>query len=371
MHIRRLVFALMCVASRALSAQATADATQAATLRGTVSTTGQPMQYALVSIPALDRQQFANSQGKFYFSAVRPGTYRLIVRQLGYTAVTMDVTVAAGQDLDIAISLQRIVTKLASMQVLADWSCESPGRPTGASRPELQEVFEQLEQNAVRMRLMSTTYPFDVITERLRIVRYREGTESIEGRDTVRAPNQQAARYRPGEVVQTREIKTNKTEKHLVLPTLLDFADSLFQANHCFLLRGIDETANGKEIRLDFKPYEKLKTPDVAGSVYLEADTYKLLRSDIEMTKIPKDLPSLARVTALTYFDDLVPGLPVTGEVVAVSVLKPNSIRLLGTLMTGIASQSVERLITLKVLFHNERPDGIARDSLRFEEARH
>lgn len=356
MRVCRFLLALICVAGRVLSAQATTEATQGAVLRGTVTSreTGQPLQFALVSIPSLDRQQFANSQGKFYFAGVRPGTYRLTVRQLGYTASALDLTVVGGQDQDVVIGLQRIVTKLASRQVLADWTCDNPGRPNAAGRPELREVFEQLEQNAVRMRLMSTAYPFDVITERVRILRYRTGPESIEGRDTVRSVNQQTARYRPGEVVQTRELKAKRPEKHLVLPTLLDFADSLFQANHCFLLRGVDETATGKEIRVDFKPYEKLTSPDVAGSVFLESETYKLLRSDIQMTKIPREFSGLARVTALTYFDDLVVGLPVAGEVVAISDLKPNF-----TSLFGLASQSVERLITLKVLFHNERPDSV------------
>ena len=69
-------------------------AAQSGTLRGAVtSATGQPLAFAVVTIPALDLQQFSNSQGKFFFGNIRPGTYRLSVRQLGYTAVNIEVKV--------------------------------------------------------------------------------------------------------------------------------------------------------------------------------------------------------------------------------------------------------------------------------------
>ncbi|MEO7999504.1 MAG: carboxypeptidase-like regulatory domain-containing protein, partial [Gemmatimonadaceae bacterium] len=312
--ITRIIVALLFVVGHALSAQSVSPG-QSAVLRGTVTNaTGEPLQYAVVSIPSLDRQQFANSQGKFYFTGLEPGKYQLSIRQLGFTAVSVEITLAAGQSQDVPVRMQRIVTTLTSMKVLADWPCDKPGRPSGVGRVDLVEVFEQLEQNAVRMRLLSTEYPFDVITERIRVLRHADGLETIESHDSVRAPNQQKARYRPGEVVHVIDENVRPRQKYMQLPTLLDFADPLFQANHCFLLRGVEQTATGKEIRVDFKPAAKLKTPDVAGSVFLDAESYKLLRSDIEMTKIPNDLPGLMRVQALTYFDDIVPGLPTIGE---------------------------------------------------------
>ena len=343
----------------------TAPAVSTAIVRGVVaSATGEPLQYAVVSIPSLDLQLFTNNAGRFVFTGVQAGTYRLSVRQLGYTAVLLDVTLSAGETRDVAVRMNRIVTTLATMTVLADVPCRKPGRPSALDSPELAEVFEQLEQNAVRMKLLSVVYPYDAVTERIRFFRHGDGLETVESRDSLRSPNQQAARYRPGNVVvERRAPPTLKSlarrgmprESYLQIPTLLDFADARFQDNHCFYLRGLEQVATGLEVRVDFKPAEKLKTPDVSGTVYLEPKTYTLLRADIELTKIPKNLNGLARVQALTYFDELLPGLPMVGEIVATSDLQP------ATRMAP--TQSVERLITLRVLFHKEIPEALRRDT--------
>lgn len=364
---------LLVVGATAMASSGNAQATTAANtqsvnaiVRGVVtSQTGEALQYAVVSIPALELQQFTNRAGRFTFASVRPGTHRMTIRQLGYTAVTMDVTVANGENRELTVKMERIVTRLATMQVSADPACKKPGPPSASGNGELAEVFEQLEQNAVRMRLLSTVYPYDALTERLQYLRHGDGLETIQKHDSVRTPYQQGARYRPGGVVYEDKELTRKApgaqpqaerKRFMQIPTLLDFADSVFQANHCFYLRGLETSDKGDtEVRIDFKPAEQLKTPDVAGSVFLAPESYRLLRADIELTKIPNNLTGLLRVNALTYFSDLVAGLPMIDEIVATSSLKA---------MTRMApAESVERLITLKVLFRKEAPDSFRSDT--------
>lgn len=365
-----IVFLIACVTVvasgvNAQSTSATAGSAPPANaiVRGVVaSATGEALQYAVVSIPALELQQFTNSAGRFTFASVRPGTYRVTIRQLGYTAVAIDVTVAANENRELSVKMERIVTRLATMQVSADPACRKPGPPSTSGNAELAEVFEQLEQNAVRMRLLSSVYPYDAVTERIRFLRHGDGLETIQVHDSVRTPNQQAARYRPGAVVFEEKSVAVKgqgapqNERFMRIPTLLDFADSVFQANHCFYLRGIETSADGdKEVRVDFKPAESLKSPDVSGSVFLVPETYRLLRADIELTKIPKYLTGLLRVNALTFFGELVTGLPMIDEIVATSSLHA---------MTRMApAQSIERLITLKVQFRKDVPDSFRSDT--------
>ncbi|MEO7362252.1 MAG: carboxypeptidase-like regulatory domain-containing protein [Gemmatimonadaceae bacterium] len=347
------ILALLLVAVSCLSAPRASA--QNATLRGTVTApTGQPLAFAVVTIPALDLQQFTNNQGKFFFSNIRPGTYQLSVRQLGYSVVNVEVNVGAGEIAEVPVKMARIVTTLAAMKVAAEWACDQPGRPARAGKEPLVEVFEQLEQNAVRLRLLSTQYPFDVITERRRTMQHRDGLETLETLDSIRSRSSVKARYEPGKVVQELQEYGKRREKVLQVPTLLDFADAKFQDNHCFLLAGIEENEGRKEIRVDFKPASKLKTPDVGGSVFLQPETFKLLRSEIELTRIPRDLQGLLRVHATTFFDEIVPGLPNVGEIIATSDFNPSS--------RSAPARAVERLLTLRVIFLKQVPVGDSTD---------
>lgn len=359
----RWAFVLLAFVSASLHAQAAPQSAQNGTLRGTVAAaTGQALGYAVVAIPALDLQQFANEQGKFFFGNVKPGTYRLTVRQLGYTAANVEVKVVAGQIVDVAVKMDRIISTLAAMKVQAQWNCNKPGRPARAGPDPLVEVFEQLEQNAVRLRLLTTQYPFEMVTERRRVLQHADGLETLDNLDSVRSDGATKARYQPGKVVYDPPGETRTRQKQLQVPTLLDFADPVFQANHCFVLAGIEENEGVKEIRVEFKPADKLKTPDVGGSVFLQASTFKLLRSELEVTRIPSDLPGLLRVRATTYFDEVYPGLPTIGEVIATSDLHANS--------PLSPARAVERLRTLRLVFLKTEPGGGAPDATQFSGGR-
>lgn len=345
----RWVFILLLSLAAPLRAQNAASDQQNGTLRGTVTAvTGQTLGFAVISIPALDIQQFSNDQGRFFFASVKPGTYRLNVRQLGYTPANIEVKVVAGQIQDVAIKMERIVNSLSVVQVKSQWACENPGRPAQGGVSGLVEVFEQLEQNAVRLRLLTTQYPFDMVTERRRVLQHADGLETLDELDSVRTSSLTKARYEPGKVVHDPPGESRTKQKQLAVPTLLDFADKVFQANHCFVLAGIEENDGVREIRVEFKPADKLKTPDVGGSVFLQAETFKLLRSEIELTKIPKDLTGLMRVQATTFFDELFPGLPTIGEIVATSDLKAAS--------PLSPARAVERIRTLRLVFLKGQP---------------
>lgn len=101
-------------------------------------------------------------------------------------------------------------------------------------------------------------------------------------------------------------------------------------------------------MRIDFQPWSKLKTPDVSGSVFLQPITYKLLRSEIHLTKIPAQLTGVVGVEATTYFDDIAPGMPTVGEVIGTTDLAPQG---------GMYPvRGVERLTTIKVVFQKQSP---------------
>lgn len=344
-------WAMLCVSlSRTLSAQD-------AILRGTVhNTTGQPLVYAVVNVAPLNLQQFSNNDGKFFFINLRPGKYVVTVRQLGYSPITREITLAPGSANDLPIVMTRIVTKLATMDVKGEWACNQPGRPAKGAGADLLEVFEQLEQNAVRLRLLSKAFPSTVVTERRRSRIRADGTEQLDGVDSLRTDTPPNAQYKAGRVIQVVRAGPGSRELYMQVPTLLDFADAEFQKHHCFVLRGVDESVAHPRIRVDFQASAKLKAPDIEGSVFLEPGTFRLLSSEIRLTKIPRELGGLMGVQATTHFRDVVPGLPMTSELIAKSELKP-----LPPPNEYVFSMEYQK--TLTVHFVKARPAGLPNET--------
>lgn len=191
-------FAALTAAPRAALAQTA----HTAVIRGTVSTAaGEPLVSAVVAIADLDLRQFSNAQGKFYFVNVPAGKHHLTVRQLGYAQQAREVTVAAGETMDIDFQLERIATKLVPMQVSGKWKCDIPGRTVSANNAPLAQVFEQLEQNAVRLSLLAEQYPYDAVVSRLRLLKHADGVPTVDLHDSVRTPSSSTPRYSPGKVV--------------------------------------------------------------------------------------------------------------------------------------------------------------------------
>lgn len=337
--------------SRAASAQEASASSQTAVIRGSVTgATGGPLMYAIVSIPSVNLQQFSNAEGKFFFVSLKPGKYTISIRQLGYVPVTREVVLAAGANESIVVPMVRLATKLANMSVTGQWACNRPGRPMADSLRPLIEVFEQIEQNALRLKLLSRDYPFDFMSERKVVMLRADGSEYIDRLDSLRTESSTAAVYKPGNVVQrVRNPRISRTEYFLQVPTLLDFADAIFQRNHCFLLRGVATNGEQSEIRVDFLPSSKINQPDVGGSVFLEAGTFRLMRTEIYLTKIPAGMEGLQEVRATTHFQDVVKGLPTISEIIARSDF------------TAVRGQlpyqhSIEHQKTLEVRFHKSKP---------------
>lgn len=331
-----------------VSVLATADS---AILRGTVvdEGTGEPLPFAVVSIASLGIERFANDQGQFVLQGLRGGTYRLRVRQLGHSPVEQEVVVAEGAVQVVTVRLPRLMTRLAAMRVSADWTCETPGRPTMRGDTTTAQVFEQIEQNAERLKLLAKSYPFLIEMERRTYELLGEGPGRLAHVDTFKTFSSDSKQYRPGKVVVEVRVG-NRRESMMQLPTLLDFADRTFQRNHCFVVRGLDDSSGVSLLRVDFKAARKLKSPDVHGSVYLDPTSFTLRRADIQLSKIPKDLPGLRAVTVTTNFVDLRPGLSIMGSISGVNefTVTPKMV------VTG----TLEQQSPLSVLFLKGRPDG-------------
>ncbi len=101
-----------------MPAPAAAQAT--GTLTGTVvdATSGRPLESAQVYISALNQGALTNAQGRFIMlNQVPAGTHEVSVELIGYTSVTQEVTVTAGQTTTVEFRMESTALKLQELVV--------------------------------------------------------------------------------------------------------------------------------------------------------------------------------------------------------------------------------------------------------------
>ncbi len=100
-------------------------------VRGTVtdSSNGQPIPYANVVVKGTTLGASTNSSGFYHISAVPPGTYTLVISQVGYRTKEHTVTVHENQIAQIDVQLSAMVIEKEEMLVVG----EKPARPNEAN----------------------------------------------------------------------------------------------------------------------------------------------------------------------------------------------------------------------------------------------
>jgi hypothetical protein len=100
-------------------------------IRGTVtdSSNGQPIPYANVTLRGTSLGASTNSSGFYHISSVPPGTYVMMISQVGYRIKEHTVTVRENQIAQIDIQLSATVIEKEEMLVVG----ERPARPNEAN----------------------------------------------------------------------------------------------------------------------------------------------------------------------------------------------------------------------------------------------
>jgi hypothetical protein len=290
------------------SAQATAGT---GTIVGQVvaAVEGTPIGYAVVSIPALGREQFTAPDGRFTISNVPAGRVTVRAKNIGHLPRDVEVDVVAGARATVTVSLERIPTVLPP--VAAAPPCTAPGVPSATEAPELTTLVDQLRQNAERYRLLVRDYPFRYVVERRHLKRWASDGKTRELRvDTVAYAPASDYVYAPGTVMR----RTPAGQPWFMFAQLDDWAGTPFLDNHCFTFAGEVELEGKKLLRLDFNAWQGIKDPDIDGSIFLDPKTYQIRRTVVSLSKLPRELPPDAGgVISTTVFNEILPSIPVVG----------------------------------------------------------
>src|SRR3954471_5687616 len=126
--------------------------------------TGQPLGFTTVSILSQGTQQLTSESGKFLLRDVPAGQVRLGVKRIGFVPKDTALMPAASDTARIRIELRRLVMQLPAMIVSGKCTNQAPLE----SKPAiLADLFEQVNQNAERVRRLAEAKPFRIYIHRV------------------------------------------------------------------------------------------------------------------------------------------------------------------------------------------------------------
>jgi hypothetical protein len=271
------------------------------------ATTAESLPYSIVALEPGFAARLADARGRFTFAGVRPGTYRLVVRQIAHVRVDTTLVIDAAPD-TLRIAMRRVAIALQPVTVKATVECRVPGPPTPAVSADAAAVFEQAVENARRYRLVADSFPHRTLLERTLVSEDALGIRRITKIDTL--PRESGARrpYRPGRLV-SDGAGARLGELEVRMWSLEDFADSAFTRSHCFRLAGPDTLGGERFVRLDFQPPRWFGEADVEGAVYLDPETYLVRHAVVRLTQPRHSLRNVALAQAHTRFRLIAPWL--------------------------------------------------------------
>jgi hypothetical protein len=280
--------------------------------------TREPLAFGIVGIPGLGRDQFTSDSGTFFLGDVPAGNWTIRVRRLGFEPAEIPVVVQPGITDTVRVELARIAVQLLRVNVRAYPPCRHPGAPDRRDTT-LATVFEQLRMNALQYKLLADQYPFYYMMETVYSRRMKsDGEVRFETREIIRVDARPGWRYKPGAM-----IRKERGDRYLTIPGIMEFADDVFIRNHCYHYAGNEMVGEVELIRVDVVASERIREPDVNGSIYIHPITFQVQRSFLELSRPVKEVKDLTALEITTDFKEILPSLPIIAKVRSVQSFDP------------------------------------------------
>ncbi len=294
-----------------------ADADSSGTIVGSLvdQDNGEPVPYATAALLGTEYSRFADASGHFRLVRLTPRRYVLRARQIGYAPLDTTLAVTSGVVATVTLRMHRIPVLLKLVRVIGHRprGCVATGAPNPVAEPELATLFSQVRENIDRYRLLLDEYPFRLVREERHDLRNGASARML-GLDTVAYESREHHRYHAGGVVFSEGDQRHR-RRYMYLPTFEDLADTAFLATHCFSMGVFQRSRGGGVFRVDFQPADRLRTPDVAGSVYLDAQRLVVRRAEFRLTRSREASPPVMELSVTATFRDFVPFVPMLDSV--------------------------------------------------------
>ena len=89
----------------------------------------------------------------------------------------------------------------------------------------------------------------------------------------------------------------------------------------------MDSTRDGAAIRIECRADIQIRTPDVNGSILLDAKTYQIRSAELQSTKMLKELPQVTAVRVTTLFSEVSPSIVIIHDVNGITSLRHSRFR--------------------------------------------
>ena len=312
-----------------------------------------PLQNARVVLDTQRREGLTNIDGHLVFGDLSAGRTRLRVLRIGYVPLDTLVDLSGRGRVDIRLQLHHLTVTLEAVRVIEYPPCRNPGLAQGARDTVLTRLIEQLRLNAEQYRYLIHARPFEYVALRVAGKIYEQSGTRADSVDTITVRSDQKGwRYQPGRLLEADRGVNRRLEQAMHLPTLSDFASDEFLDNHCFYFAGVERSLGEITLaRIDFRAAERLRAPDVDGSIWLDPSTFSIRRAELELSKIPKDLRGIAGVRVTTTFAEVLEAVPIFENVEGVTTLKPYPAK-------DPVSAFLESQRLIRVVFANGTPQG-------------
>jgi hypothetical protein len=297
---------------------------QTLSIAGTVTgSNGIPLPFGTASLRETGTERFSNERGEFVLANLAPGTYHLRVKQLGFVAFDTAIVLVAGRPPSrLEIVLSPIAFKLATVTVKGSQACLAPD---SVANSDFQTIIAELRKNADRERLLVTSYPFEYRLEKKFEKLSAGGVPQFGRTETLAYRSDQRPRYSQGKVLRTDSTIQSPDNLIMMIPVLEDLGDPEFLRSHCFKYLGTKSDRDGTTHRIDFKPLQSVRTPDIEGSVFLDSRSYVIRRAIFRLTEGRQLNPPVEELEVTTHFREVFPGVTIIDNVESVQRATPES----------------------------------------------
>jgi hypothetical protein len=291
-----------------------------------------PIAGAMVTVEALGRSVLASRDGYFRLAGLPAGTHTLVFRQVGFRPATMTVRVMGLAELPsteghYSVALARLPAMLDLVVVRGKGTdrsnaCRDAGFRGLPMDPRVRPVLEQLEANVERMRDVGRRFPLEYRVARTRHLRVETGALVAQRGDTVLRRSDVRRPYAPGRVLEARLLGERPVmAREMFVPGVVDLADSTFQGTHCFRYAGIERQDGRLVHRIDFAPLDRMYDADVAGSLWLDAQSWWLVRSAFHLTRVPSGM-RVRTVEVTAEYREARPGIVVPQALLTIETVR-------------------------------------------------
>lgn len=254
-----------------------------------VSVGGVPLSYALVTLrPSSDDSVLVltDAQGRFRF--VPAGRLPAVVRARAIGHRPDSAEVQGGTPITLTLDL---LPRTIVPTIVRGVRCTDDDLKRRGDDPSMAAFLEQARLNAEQFRQLAIQDDFVVPTRHTMRFTLEGGDSAVRSIDSLSGSALAQPGYRRGRVLFRAGYipLLRRGAWYVTVPLAAEMASRRFVAEHCFVYVGDDEVGGRRVRKLLVAPAERNRDADLEGELYLDAETFVLLRSNWRLTRLSAD----------------------------------------------------------------------------------